>query len=116
MAPKLGEYMEIYHNPRCSKSREALSIIQHRNPEIIFYLKQPLTHSDITKIISRLDDPLEDLVRWGDKEAPQKPSIMDVKSIIAILIDNPKLLQRPIIDDGVIARICRSPQKARNYT
>ena len=85
------------------------------DPEIILYLKQPLTHADITNIISRLIDPMVDLVRWGDNDAPERPSKIDEKSIIPILIDNPKLLQRPIIDDGVIATICRPPEKASNY-
>ena len=103
----------IFHNPRCSKSRQALQLLQDRDlgPEIVEYLKNPLDASQIRAILARLDIPARDLLRRKEPEYKEigKPhaSITDAEAIAAI-VATPRLLERPIVivNDarGVIAR------------
>lgn len=108
----LGDVVKLYHNPRCSKSRQTLDLVQNESPELILYLKNPLSRQQLNDLISRLKDPVSDLIRWGDKDAPNKPENIDNQVIINLLIANPKLMQRPILDDGAVAIICRPPEKS----
>ncbi|HIG20842.1 MAG: arsenate reductase (glutaredoxin) [Methanobacteriota archaeon] len=108
----LGDTVKLYHNPRCSKSRQTLDLVHKESPEVVLYLKNPLPRKQIEDLLTRLKDPISELIRWGDKEAPNKPEHIDSQIIIDILVENPKLMQRPILDDGKVAIICRPPEKA----
>jgi len=108
----LGDAVKLYHNPRCSKSRQTLDLVNNESPEIVLYLKNPLSRKQIKDLITRLKDPISELIRWGDKEAPNKPEHIDSGIIIDILVENPKLMQRPILDNGKVAIICRPPEKS----
>ncbi len=108
--------LTIYHNPGCSKSRETLQILQDykTQPEIIEYLNQPPTKNELTKIIKMLGIPTRELLRTG--EAEYKLSGLDNESIsdeqiVAIICENPRLLQRPIVVHGNRAIIGRPPIK-----
>jgi arsenate reductase (glutaredoxin) len=109
---KLGESMKLYHNPRCSKSRKTVEITENQQPEIVLYLNQPPTKGDLTSLIERFDAPVEELVRWNDNDAPAKPEVITSEIILDILLKYPKYMQRPILDDGEIAIICRPPERA----
>lgn len=99
--------MKVYHNPRCSKSRAALEALQDREVDVILYLNNPPDEGTLREIISRLHQPVEQLVRWKDKDAPAKPANVDADSVVQLILQQPKLMERPIADNGEIAVIGR---------
>ena len=106
----------IYHNPRCSKSRETLSFLRDRGiePEIIDYLKTPPDAATIADLIARLGIPARELLRKG--EAPYRELRLDdpQKSdaeIIAAMAAHPVLIERPIVLVGKRAALGRPPEK-----
>lgn len=105
----------IYHNPRCSKSREGLMHLENSGKEFrkILYLEDELSVEELTEIIQKLNIlPLE-LVRKN--EAIWKENYKDKKlsdsEIIKIMIENPKLIERPIVVNGDLAVIGRPTEK-----
>jgi arsenate reductase len=105
----------IYHNPRCSKSRQTLALIEESgvSPEIALYLETPLTVSDVTGLLSTLDMSARDIIRKGE-DAYKENTLSDMSLSEAVLIqaiaDNPKLLERPIVVNGDKAIIGRPPE------
>jgi arsenate reductase len=107
--------MKIYHNPRCSKSRETLNLLIDNNvdPDIFEYLKTPPTVEELTEIVSMLGIKPHDLIRKGEavyKEKFKGKELSD-KAWINAMIENPKLIERPIVIDGNQARLGRPPKK-----
>ncbi|MDC0201808.1 arsenate reductase (glutaredoxin) [Flavobacteriales bacterium] len=106
--------MKIYHNPRCSKSRQTLTLIQERGKEIeiIEYLKNPLTFEDLELILVKLSISPIELVRNKEeiwKENYKGKTLMD-DEIIQAMVDNPKIIERPIVINGMKAIIGRPPE------
>lgn len=106
--------IEIYHNPRCSKSRQALEILQKegKNPEIIDYLKTPLTAEGVRALLKKLKLPARDVVRT--KEAGELDidlTAVEDETLIAEIVKNPVLIERPIVVTEKGALICRPPEK-----
>ena len=106
--------MKILHNPRCSKSRQGLSILQEAKVdiEIIEYLKNPLTKEEVKDVLKKLNISPIDLVRkneaiWKEKF---KNKTLSEEQIIQAMVDNPKLIERPIILSGDKAVIGRPPE------
>jgi len=106
----------IYHNPRCSKSRQTLDLLKGRkvDPEIVLYLQNPHTASDLTSIIKRLGISPRALLRSGESEF--KSMHLDNKKlpdsdIIQAMVDAPILIQRPIVVCGDKAKIGRPPEQ-----
>jgi len=104
----------IYHNPRCSKSREALKLIKEAGiePEVIEYLKTSPTRVELEALYKKLGEPTPlSIVRT--KEFEFKASKLSSKStkddILSAIVANPKLLERPIVITSKGARICRPP-------
>ena len=103
--------IKIYHNSRCKKSREAVQYLKENKIKftIIEYLKVNLSFDEMTKLINKLNiDPIN-LVRkneniWKEKFKNLEHSDMD---IIKLLVLNPKLIERPIIEDSNKAVIGR---------
>ncbi len=114
LARSSGDVVKLYHNPRCSKSRQTLDLVKKESPEVVLYLKNPLSRGQINDLLTRLNEPISEIIRWGDKGAPKKPDIIDNHTVIDILLANPNLMQRPILDDGNVAMICRPPEKSLN--
>jgi arsenate reductase len=106
--------MKIYHNPRCSKSRQALDILRENNiePEIIEYLKDIPTKSELETIIRLLGISPELLVRKGEVDYKDnfKGKSLSNEEWIQAMIDYPKLIERPIIMKGNKAVIGRPPE------
>ena len=105
----------IYHNPRCTKSREALEILNQKqcDLDIVLYLKDSLSEQKLENIISLLNVKADDLVRkkeieWKDNF---KGKEMNQKEIIKALVKYPKLMERPIVVNGKKAVIARPPEK-----
>lgn len=102
----------IYHNPRCSKSREALEILQSKgiNPVIIDYLKTPLDAKQLSQLRSRF--ALEDFIRTNEPVFKTLGLSLDNEaSILQAMLQHPILMQRPIITCDDKAVIGRPPEK-----
>jgi arsenate reductase len=105
----------IYHNPRCSKSRQTLELIKEKGiePEIILYLEHPPTVSVLSKILEYLQIKPRDLLRKGEDEYKSfnlKDTGLDDSVILEIMSENPKLIERPIVLSGDKAIIGRPPE------
>lgn len=93
--------IKIYHNPRCSKSREGLEILKEsgKNFEIIDYMKDQVSTDELAEIVKLLKVKPIDLVRKNEtlwKEKYQNRRLSD-QQIIEIMTKNPKLIERPIV-------------------
>lgn len=104
--------LTLYHNPRCSKSREALALLEACGVDVTLrcYLDEPLSLIELQSLATRLVDPIENLVRSNEDEwkalALDTPS--DEQRLQAIAL-HPRLLQRPLLDRGDRAVIGRPP-------
>ncbi len=107
--------VKIYHNPRCSKSRQTLQLLKDRGiePEIIEYLKTPPTAGELNDILNKLGMEPRELMRTKEKE--YKETGMDDPSLgrdalINGMIDTPKLIERPIVLANDKAAVGRPPE------
>ena len=109
--------IKIYHNPRCRKSRESLQILQESEVEfeIREYLKLTPTFEQLSAIIKLLNSKPIDLVRKNEaiwKENYKGKSLSD-KEIIMAMLENPKLIERPIVINNSKAIIGRPPENIK---
>ena len=108
--------VRIYHNPRCSKSRQTLQLLREQSiePEIVEYLKTPPTAEELRKVLRMLKLAPRDLMR--KKEAEYKasgaadPDLSD-QQLIALMVSHPKLIERPIVIKDGKATIGRPPEQ-----
>ena len=104
----------IYHNPRCSKSRTALSILEEHQVQIdtIDYMKSPPAAETLRAILAKLGGPAKQLLRQNEKEYKELSLAQaDDEEIVAAIAANPNLLQRPIVVSAAQAVIGRPPEK-----
>lgn len=104
--------IQIYHNPRCTKSRQALELLQSKGivPQVILYLEQGLTKTEITEILSKLKLPVREIMRTKEEEFKEQnlaDQNLSFDDLIAALVKTPKLLERPIVINGNKAAIGR---------
>jgi len=106
----------IYHNPRCSKSRQTLQLVEENNikPVIVEYLKTPPSKAELKNILNMLNMTPRSLLRKN--EAEYKAQGLDDTSlsddqIIDIMLAHPKLIERPIVVTGNKAALGRPPEK-----
>ena len=104
----------IYHNPRCSKSRQTLTLLEENSikPQIKEYLKQPPTAQELKQVLKLLGIKAHELLR---KKEPEYKSLgcspaMSEEQLIDIMVANPKLIERPIVISGGKAAIGRPPE------
>lgn len=107
--------VKIYHNPRCSKSRQALEILENKNikPEIILYLEKGLTENEIKEILKLLNAKPREIMRLKEadyKENNLKDENLSDEDLIKAICKFPKLLERSIVINGQKARIGRPPE------
>ncbi|KAF3978272.1 MAG: arsenate reductase (glutaredoxin) [Methylococcales symbiont of Iophon sp. n. MRB-2018] len=107
--------VKIYHNPRCSKSRKTLQLIQQQGiePEIIEYLKTPPSVHELTIVLGYLKMEPRDLMR--KKEVEYKGTGMnnpdlDKEALIKGMVSTPKLIERPIVINNGKVAIGRPPE------
>lgn len=98
---KLKIMLTIYHNPRCSKSREAVAYLENLDKkfETVLYLENPLTESEIKDLLLKLNRTPMDIIRKGEsawKENFKGKELTD-SSLIKAMAQYPKLIERPII-------------------
>ena len=102
----------LYHNPRCSKSRAALEILQQHGGdfEILEYLETPLDAAALRRLLEQLPNAPAELVRKDKhfEELGLDPAAYETPdAVVALLQEHPQLMQRPLLSDGARARIGR---------
>jgi len=110
--------MKIYHNPRCAKSREGLKYLEEKayDIEIKKYLVEGITETELQEIIDKTGKSPFDFVRTQEKEYKEnyKGKNLSDKEWIKILVENPKLLQRPIVVNGNKAVLANPPENVES--
>jgi arsenate reductase (glutaredoxin) len=105
----------IYHNPRCSKSRATLELLRQRGiePDVVLYLETPPTAEELRAIIAKLGIEPEQLVRKGEDVFKSKYAgkALSEAQWIEAMVDDPVLIERPIVVHGERAVIGRPPVK-----
>jgi len=105
----------MYHNPRCSKSRQTFALLRENNiePEIVEYLKEIPTNKELTELVGFLNIEPEALIRKGEADFKEnfKGKKLSHQAWIQAMIDFPKLIERPIVVKGKTAVVGRPPEK-----
>ncbi|MBP1147278.1 MULTISPECIES: arsenate reductase (glutaredoxin) [Pseudomonas] len=107
--------LTLYHNPRCSKSRGVLELLQARGltPDIVLYLETPPDVDRVRDMLGKLGIGARQLLRTGEDDYKQlnlaDPSLSD-EQLIAAMAAHPKLIERPILVAGDKAVIGRPPE------
>ncbi|CAL2064699.1 arsenate reductase (glutaredoxin) [Tenacibaculum sp. 190524A05c] len=106
--------IKIYHNPRCSKSRQGLAILEESGKDftVVKYLDDQLTKEELTEIIQLLAISPMELVRKNEKiwKENYKGKDLSDSEIITAMIENPKLIERPIVVNKSKAIVGRPPE------
>ncbi|MCG8414046.1 MAG: arsenate reductase (glutaredoxin) [Pseudomonadales bacterium] len=105
----------IYHNPRCSKSRAALALLEENDitPNIVYYLDTPPTEEQLQALLSKLGMGIRDILRRSEAEYDEfnlGDSDLNEEIIFDIVRKHPKLIERPIVVRGDRAIIGRPPE------
>ncbi|MGR7920446.1 arsenate reductase (glutaredoxin) [Zobellella denitrificans] len=108
--------LRIYHNPRCSKSRETLSLLEQRDlqPEIIKYLETPPDADQLKTLLGQLGmSSARELMRTKEEEykALGLAGVTDEATLIAAMVAHPKLIERPIVVHNGKAALGRPPEQ-----
>lgn len=106
----------IYHNPRCSKSRQTLALLEEKGvePKIVEYLKTPPSAAELKAILGQLGMAPRDLMRKGEaayKERGLGDASKSDDELIAAMVAEPILIERPIVLSGGKARLGRPPEQ-----
>ncbi|MBS3768936.1 MAG: arsenate reductase (glutaredoxin) [Bacteroidales bacterium] len=107
--------MKIYHFPRCSKSRAGLNYLREKGyePQIVQYLKdEPFTEESLKNLLMKLNKKPQDIIRTQEKTYKQnfKGKNFTEEEWVKILVENPRLLQRPIVETKYKAVIGNPPE------
>ena len=106
--------MKIYHNPRCSKSRQTLALIKENGiePEIVLYLDTPPTKGELLAIIEQLNIKPSQLLRKGEKIYKEQFKGKEIaeSAWVDIMLEYPKLIERPIVIKDGKAVLGRPPK------
>ncbi len=103
--------IQIYHNPRCSKSRAALTLLQEKGVahEVVEYLKNPPSAAELATVLDKLSMDPQDVMRKGEAEYKDYIQGKDLSrdEMIAVMVQHPKLIERPIVMNDLKAAIAR---------
>lgn len=107
--------VRIFHNPRCSKSRATLALLEERgiDPDIVPYLDQPPSVEELRRILALLGVPPRDLMRRGEAEYRALglgDMELDDDALISAMVEHPKLIERPIVLANGKAAVGRPPE------
>ena len=103
----------IYHNPRCSKSREALALIEKKGirPRVVEYLNEPPSAAELKRILGLLKMKPAQILRAKEaKEAGIDPDRLTEAQLLAKMAATPAVIERPIVVAGSKARVGRPPE------
>lgn len=107
--------IQILHNPRCSKSRQTLALLEGKGiePEVIKYLDTPPSATELKAILQKLGISARDLLRKGEDDYKvlnlKDPSLSE-DALIDAMVKHPKLIERPIVINNNQARLGRPPE------
>ena len=107
--------VHILHNPRCSKSRQTLALLEEQGVDIAItkYLETPPNEAELTAILQKLGISARDLLRKGEDDyknlALHNPDLSEA-DLIKAMVTHPKLIERPIVINGNKAKIGRPPE------
>ena len=101
--------LTIWHNPRCSKSRQTLALLHDRglDPKVRLYLQDPPTRAQLRAALALLGQPAAALMRWNDSPLPRDA---DEGAILEALAADPRLIERPLVMTGTAAALGRPPE------
>lgn len=105
--------IKIYHNPRCSKSRQTLALLEESgaSSEIVEYLNNPPSKEDVQDLVKKLDMPVQEIVRKKEaKDLGLDLKTIEADALISEIVTHPILIERPIVVTDKGARICRPPE------
>lgn len=106
--------LTLWHNPRCSKSRETLALLQAhgQRPALRLYLEDPPTLAELRDAVRRLGQPARALARTAEADfrALNLPADADDETLLMALAANPRLIERPLLLAGDRAAIGRPPE------
>ena len=105
--------LTIWHNPRCSKSRATLALLQECGlaPQVRLYLEAPPSRAELQAALAKLGAPAATLVRWGEKDRPEAlTKEAGEGEILDALTANPRLIERPLVMTETTARLGRPPE------
>lgn len=107
----------IYHNPRCSKSRETLALLEQHGvePNVVLYLEMPPSIDELKKLLKELGfSSARELMRKKEalyRELKLADGTLSEEQLLQTMVANPKLIERPIVLKGSKARIGRPPEQ-----
>ena len=109
--------VSIYHNPRCSKSRQTLQLLEDNgvSPQVVLYLETPPSEDEIKGLLKKLGISARELLRKGEdayKENNLKDTNLSDDQLVAAMASHPKLIERPIVVKGAKAVLGRPPENA----
>ncbi len=107
--------LTLYHNPRCSKSRAALELLEQRGlaPTVVRYLETPLDAAQLRSLLAKLGIGARQLLRTGEdeyKDLGLADASLGEEQLIAAIAQHPKLMERPVLEAGDRAIIGRPPE------
>lgn len=107
----MSEKIVIYQKPTCSKCRATISLLNENGQDFdsVNYYEAPLNVEELRKLIQKLNLPVRDVLRKDEPAARSLDSASD-DEIIRAMVENPDLMQRPIVVRGDQARLCRPPE------
>lgn len=110
----------IFHNPRCSTSRYALEVLDAAgvDHEVVLYLRNPPSADELRSLLDRLEDPPADLVRKDDRFQElglDAADYVEAEAVVALLVEHPELLQRPVLVRGDRALIGRPKDRVEPF-
>ena len=107
----------LYHNPRCSKSRQTLALLEEKGitPDVIKYLETPLSVDQLKTVYAQLGlSSVRDMMRTKEsiyKELSLGDESLTDEQLFEAMVENPKLIERPIVIKGDAARLGRPPEQ-----
>lgn len=109
--------LTIYHNPRCRKSRETLKLIEDSGEDfqIVKYLENPPSKDKLRELIQKVNLPFEYFIRRNEAifKENYKNSDLTEEQWLDVLVENPKLIERPIVEKGENAVLGRPPENVK---
>ncbi len=111
----MSEKITIYQKPTCSKCRATLEILKENGEEFesINYYEKPITVETLRELVRKLDVPLKSILRKGELPAAELAGKTD-EELMEEMVNNPDLIQRPIVVRGNTAKLCRPPDKVKD--
>ena len=106
----------IYHNSKCSKSRQTLALLQEKGiePKVVEYMNTPLNAADLKSVLSKLGLGPREILRSKEAKEEGIDQSLDGDDLVSAIATHPRVMQRPIVVNGDKAVIGRPPENVLN--